>query len=129
MKSELVNKSLSIIAKWGKATGILFIIMGALAALSGAFFFIIGAAPGVLQIIAGVFLLRSAKEAAKMLEQLDDNAEEIMLENYAKFVKMQGIYLIVSIVLSILVMVAVFVFMMLGVADGLFNEYDYQYYE
>ncbi|MEC2161331.1 hypothetical protein P9G52_00960, partial [Bacillus velezensis] len=48
MKPESVNRSLISISKWGKATGILFIIMGAFAALSGAFFFLIGAIPGVL---------------------------------------------------------------------------------
>lgn len=96
MKPESVNRSLISISKWGKATGILFIIVGAFAALSGAFFFLIGAIPGVLQIIAGIFLMRSANEAGQMAEQFNELTEEHMLENYAKFVKMQGIYLIVT---------------------------------
>lgn len=55
MNPETMNKTLISISKWGKATGILFIIMGAITALSGAFFFLIGAVPGVLQIISGIF--------------------------------------------------------------------------
>ncbi len=40
MNPETMNKTLISISKWGKATGILFIIMGAITALSGAFFFL-----------------------------------------------------------------------------------------
>lgn len=61
MNPETMNKTLISISKWGKATGILFIIMGAITALSGAFFFLIGAVPGVLQIISGIFLMRDRK--------------------------------------------------------------------
>ncbi|MCP6683660.1 DUF5362 family protein [Bacillus nakamurai] len=124
MKPESVNRSLVTISKWGKATGILFIIMGAFAALSGAFFFLIGAIPGVLQIIAGIFLMRSAKEAGQMAEQFNELSEENMLDHYAKFVKMQGIYLIVSIGISVIAVILVIIFMMLGIADGVFNDFD-----
>ncbi|MCY8105275.1 DUF5362 family protein [Bacillus mojavensis] len=124
MNPETVNKTLISISKWGKATGILFIIMGAFTALSGAFFFLIGAVPGVLQIISGIFLMRSAKEAGLMAEKHSGQSEDLMLENYAKFVKMQGIYLIVSIAVSILAIIAFFIFLMLGIADGIFNDYD-----
>ncbi|MBY8911689.1 DUF5362 domain-containing protein [Bacillus sp. YC2] len=124
MKPESVNRSLVTISKWGKATGILFIIMGAFAALSGAFFFLIGAIPGVLQIIAGIFLMRSAKEAGQMAEQFNELSEENMLDHYAKFVKMQGIYLIVSIGISVIAVILVIIFMMLGIVDGVFNDFD-----
>ncbi|MGF7534502.1 DUF5362 family protein [Bacillus mexicanus] len=124
MNPETVNKTLISISKWGKATGILFIVMGAITALSGAFFFLIGAIPGVLQIIAGIFLMRSAKEAGQMAEHKSGQAEDLMLENYAKFVKMQGIYLIVSISISVLAIIAFFIFLMLGIADGIFNDYS-----
>ncbi|MBT2713464.1 hypothetical protein J7E23_11485 [Pseudomonas sp. ISL-88] len=124
LKPESVNRSLVTISKWGKATGILFIIMGAFAALSGAFFFLIGAIPGVLQIIAGIFLMRSAKEAGQMAEQFNELSEENMLDNYAKFVKMQGIYLIVSIGISVIAVILFIIFLMLGIADGVFNDFD-----
>ncbi|MCY8423950.1 DUF5362 family protein [Bacillus vallismortis] len=124
MNPETMNKTLVSISKWGKATGILFIIMGALTALSGAFFFLIGAVPGVLQIIAGIFLMRSAKEAGQMAEHNSEQSKDFMLENYAKFVKMQGIYLIVSIAVSVLAIIAFFIFLMLGIADGIFSDYD-----
>ncbi|AWX23081.1 hypothetical protein BN2127_JRS9_00045 [Bacillus subtilis] len=122
MNPETMNKTLISISKWGKATGILFIIMGAITALSGAFFFLIGAVPGVLQIISGIFLMRSAREAGQMAEYNSGQSEDLMLENYAKFVKMQGIYLIVSIAVSILAIIAFFIFLMLGIADGLFSD-------
>ncbi|MEK4217051.1 MULTISPECIES: DUF5362 family protein [unclassified Bacillus (in: firmicutes)] len=124
MNPETVNKTLISISKWGKATGILFIIMGAFTALSGAFFFLIGAVPGVLQIISGIFLMRSAKEAGLMAKKHSGQSEDLMLENYAKFVKMQGIYLIVSIAVSILAIIAFFIFLMLGIADGIFSDYN-----
>lgn len=88
------------------------------------FLFLIGAVPGVLQIISGIFLMRSAKEAGLMAEKHSRQSEDLMLENYAKFVKMQGIYLIVSIAVSILAIIAFFIFLMLGIADGIFNDYD-----
>ena len=122
MNPETMNKTLISISKWGKATGILFIIMGAITALSGAFFFLIGAVPGVLQIISGIFLMRSAREAGQMAEHNSGQSEDLMLENYEKFVKMQGIYLIVSIAVSILAIIAFFIFLMLGIADGLFSD-------
>lgn len=124
LKPESVNRSLISISKWGKATGILFIIMGAFAALGGAFFFLIGAIPGVLQIIAGIFLMRSAKEAGQMAEQFNELTEEHMLENYAKFVKMQGIYLIVTIGLSVLSIILFIVLMTFGIVDGMFDNID-----
>ncbi|KKB90726.1 MULTISPECIES: DUF5362 family protein [Bacillus] len=122
MNPETMNKTLISISKWGKATGILFIIMGAITALSGAFIFLIGAVPGVLQIISGIFLMRSAREAGQMAEHNSGQSEDLMLENYSKFVKMQGIYLIVSIAVSILAIIAFFIFLMLGIADGLFSD-------
>lgn len=124
LKPESVNRSLISISKWGKATGILFIIVGAFAALSGAFFFLIGAIPGVLQIIAGIFLMRSANEAGQMAAQFNELTEEHMLENYAKFVKMQGIYLIVTVGLSVLGIVLFVILMTLGIVDDAFNNID-----
>lgn len=57
-----------------------------------------------------------------MAEHNSGQSEDLMLENYAKFVKMQGIYLIVSIAVSILAIIAFFIFLMLGIADGLFSD-------
>ena len=87
-------------------------------------FLLIGAIPGVLQIIAGIFLMRSANEAGQMAAQFNELTEEHMLENYAKFVKMQGIYLIVTVGLSVLGIVLFIVLMTLGIVDGAFNNID-----
>ncbi len=44
---------------------------------------------GVLLIISGVMLMRSAKAVAALQEGLEENAEENMLAHYASFIKMQ----------------------------------------
>ncbi len=81
-------RSLADIAKWGKITAVFLIITGSLSALS-AIVTLLGAIPGVLLIISGVMLMRSAKAAAALQEGLEENAEENMLAHYASFIKMQ----------------------------------------
>ena len=87
--------------KWTNIVAILSIIFGALAAIS-----LVGAIPGVLMIIAGVKLL-NAKKAAQELVGIEDQAifserlNQLITESTA-FFKFQGIYYIVSIVMTIL---------------------------
>ncbi|MDZ5671452.1 DUF5362 family protein [Bacillus stercoris] len=123
-------KSLSAIAKWGKISGILFIIMGSLVTLS-ALMTVIGAIPGVLLIISGVFLIRSAKAAA---EAEGGSAGESMLENYATFIKMQLFYAASSIVTGLIgIIVAIFVLVIIGIAafenTPSYDDPDSYYYE
>ncbi len=108
----------------GKSDRYFIYYRGCVCGAVGRVFFLIGAIPGVLQIIAGIFLMRSANEAGQMAEQFNELTEEHMLENYAKFVKMQGIYLIVTIGLSVLGIVLFIVLMTLGIVDGVFNNID-----
>ncbi|MCY9106230.1 DUF5362 domain-containing protein [Bacillus atrophaeus] len=120
--SPAAVKSLSDIAKWGKITGILLIVMGALSALS-ALITIIGAIPGVLLIISGVFLMRSAKAAQDAGSTLSDSAGESMLENYGKFIKMQLFYAASSIVAGIIGII-LFIFFMVFVGIAAFENLD-----
>lgn len=92
--------------KWTNIVAILSIIFGSLAALGGVVAFIVGAAPGVLMIIAGVKLL-NAKKAAQELVGIEDpilfaeKLNQLIAESTAYF-KLQGIYFIVSFILGII---------------------------
>jgi hypothetical protein len=98
--------------KWSNIVGILSIVFGALAALAGIAAFLIGAIPGVLMILAGLKLL-NAKRAAEGLVGIEDPTllvekfDQLISESTA-FFKFQGIYYIVSIVLSIIGIIAWF---------------------
>ncbi|MCY8930110.1 DUF5362 family protein [Bacillus subtilis] len=126
-------KSLSDIAKWGKISGILLIIMGSLVTLT-ALMTVIGAIPGVLLIISGVFLMRSAKAAAEADGTLTGAAGESMLENYGTFIKMQLFYAASSIVTVLIgIIVAIFVLVVIGIAafenTPSYDDPDSYYYE
>ena len=58
-----LEKSISRISTWGKFTGILNIIFGGLGAFFGLFAYIVGAIPGVVQVVLGVFLYQIGKQA------------------------------------------------------------------
>ncbi len=95
--------------KWTNIVAILSIILGALAALGGLIAFIVGAIPGVLMIIAGVKLL-NAKKAAAELAGIEDPVifnERLnsLISESTGFFKLQGIYYIVSIIMSILAII------------------------
>ncbi|MEK4379869.1 DUF5362 family protein [Bacillus sp. FSL R5-0434] len=131
--SAAAVKSLSDIAKWGKITGILLIVMGALAALS-ALMTVIGAIPGVLLIISGVFLMRSAKSAKEASGNLTGSAGESMLENYGKFIKMQLFYAASSIAAGLIgIILLIFFLVFVGIAAfedmDTYEDPDSYYYE
>ncbi|MCY7786552.1 DUF5362 family protein [Bacillus inaquosorum] len=126
-------KSLSDIAKWGKISGILLIIMGSLLTLS-ALMTVIGAIPGILLIISGVFLMRSAKAAAEAEGNLTGTAGESMLENYGKFIKMQLFYAASSIVTGLIgIILVIFMLVIIGIAafenTNTYEDPDSYYYE
>ncbi|MCI4167621.1 DUF5362 family protein [Bacillus spizizenii] len=126
-------KSLSDIAKWGKISGILLIIMGSLVTLS-TLMTVIGAIPGVLLIISGVFLMRSAKAAAEAEGNLSGTAGESMLENYGTFIKMQLFYAASSIVTGLIgIILVIFVLVVIGIAafenTNTYEDPDSYYYE
>jgi hypothetical protein len=95
--------------KWTNIVAILSIIFGSLAALGGIFAFVVGAAPGVLMIIAGVKLLK-AKRTAQELVGIEDPvlfSERLnqLIADSTAFFKFQGIYFIVSFILGIVAMI------------------------
>ncbi|MFH0346243.1 DUF5362 family protein [Bacillus vallismortis] len=131
--SAAAVKSLSDIAKWGKMSGILLIIMGSLVTLS-ALMTVIGAIPGVLLIISGVFLMRSAKAAAEAEGNLAGSAGESMLENYGKFIKMQLFYAASSIISGLIgIVMVIFILVIIGIAayesTDTYEDTDSYYYE
>jgi len=96
------TESLKKISRWGKFLGYIFMIFGAFSALGGLFAMVVGAIPGVLQVFLGLYLYRSAKEADKLLHQMDENAIGKILDNYAKFLKLNGILMIISFIIMII---------------------------
>jgi hypothetical protein len=95
--------------KWTNIVAILSIIFGSLAAIGGIFAFVVGAAPGVLMIIAGVKLLK-AKRTAQELVGIEDPvlfSERLnqLIADSTAFFKFQGIYFIVSFILGIVAMI------------------------
>ncbi|MFT8317652.1 MAG: DUF5362 family protein [Sporolactobacillus sp.] len=98
-ENDRLLATFSTIASWGKFSGIMMIIFGAISAVTGLFAFIVGAAPGVLEVFLGVYLLRSSEAAADLKSGRDPNGQELVLDYYAKFLKMFGIILIIGLAL------------------------------
>ncbi|MCA1064491.1 DUF5362 family protein (plasmid) [Rossellomorea sp. AcN35-11] len=97
-------ESLKGIQKWGKFMGYLTIIMGVIHALLGLFAFVVGAIPGIVTIFLGLFILRAAKNAEKLVIGYDEHSMNEMLDNFRKYLKVQGILLIISLVLLVVTM-------------------------
>lgn len=90
------------IATWGKPLGIIFMITGIINALVGAIFgVIIGAIPGLVSVWLGYIIYKSGVEASEFLKDQKEERVEGILELYGKFLKVQGILLIVGLLLMI----------------------------
>ncbi|MCY7843898.1 DUF5362 domain-containing protein [Bacillus haynesii] len=127
--TDSMKKSLDAIAKWGKITGVFMIIGGGIYAFFGISLLIIGAAPGVLMIFSGIYLLKSANAAQKMSDDMPQEPHEALLDNYVKFMKWQFFFLLSNIVIFILCIVAFFFLIFLGIITDLHSGYDPYYYE
>ncbi|MCY7798127.1 DUF5362 domain-containing protein [Bacillus haynesii] len=127
--TDSMKKSLDAIAKWGKITGVFMIIGGGIYAFFGISLLIIGAAPGVLMIFSGIYLLKSANAAQKMSDDMPQEPHEALLDNYVKFMKWQFFFLLSNIVIFILCIVAFFFLIFLGILTDLHSGYDPYYYE
>jgi hypothetical protein len=101
-----MDRHLQSIAKWGKFLGYLMIVYGAIYALL-TIITVVGVGLGVLFIFSGLFLVRSGKQAEVLLHQYDERALSELLENYAKYLKLNGILMIVSVVLLIVATIIV----------------------
>lgn len=124
-----MKKSLDAIAKWGKITGVFMIIGGGIYAFFGISLLIIGAAPGVLMIFSGIYLIKSANAAQEMSDDMPQEPHEALLDNYVKFMKWQFFFLLSNIVIFILCIVAFFFLIFLGILTDLHSGYDPYYYE
>ncbi|WP_229078705.1 DUF5362 family protein [Bacillus paralicheniformis] len=127
--TDSMKKSLDAIAKWGKITGVFMIIGGGIYAFFGISLLIIGAAPGVLMIFSGIYLIKSANAAQKMSDDMPQEPHEALLDNYVKFMKWQFFFLLSNIVIFILCIVAFFFLIFLGILTDLHSGYDPYYYE
>ena len=127
--TDSMKKSLDAIAKWGKITGVFMIIAGGIYAFFGISLLIIGAAPGVLMIFSGIYLIKSANAAQKMSDDMPQEPHEALLDNYVKFMKWQFFFLLSNIVIFILCVVAFFFLIFLGILTDLHSGYDPYYYE
>ncbi len=114
-----MKKYLQTIAKWGKPTGVLMIIAGGLFALFGLPLYVIGSVPGILLIVSGTFLFKSADAAAKIREKPAAEMSEAFLEHYAKFLKWQLFHLIAAIVIILLIIFAFLILVVMGVMTEL----------
>lgn len=96
--------TLSETSKWAGYAGIIQIVMGAISALCGLFFFIIGAAPGVIMIILGVKLRNAKEQADEILLYPEPNPEKLtlVLQNLNSYMKITFIYYLVMIILGVL---------------------------
>lgn len=99
------QENLQSFTKWSGIVAVFTIVLGALSCLT-----IIGAITGVFMIIAGVKLL-NAKRAASELAGIEDPAifnERLntMMNESSSFLKFQGIYYIISVVLGVLGIIA-----------------------
>ncbi|WP_442637689.1 DUF5362 family protein [Rossellomorea marisflavi] len=77
-------------------------ITGIINALVGAIFgVIIGAIPGLVSVWLGYIIYKSGVEASEFLKDQKEERVEGILELYGKFLKVQGILLIVGLLLMI----------------------------
>lgn len=99
---ELNPTSLKRISTWGKILGVLMMIFGGIYALLGLFAFIVGAIPGLVSAFMGYLLFKSGQAAEQFLQNQTEQALSDLIDNYAKFLLIQGILMIVSVVIVVL---------------------------
>ncbi|MTT32395.1 hypothetical protein GMB86_10295 [Terrilactibacillus sp. BCM23-1] len=115
-------KSLQRISFWGRFTGIVTIVFGSFAALGGLFALIIGAIPGIIQIILGVYLFKTGTEAKYAIEDNETSDESLhrLLNNYSKYLLIQGIFTII-----VLAFVALMIILSLVLGNYFFSEFHF----
>lgn len=95
-------KTFKQIASWGKPVGIIMMIGGILNALVGAVAgVLIGGIPGAITVWLGYLLYKTGVEASEFLKDEKEGRVEEILELYGKFLKIQGILLIVTLVILV----------------------------
>lgn len=96
-------------SKWLKIVAILTIISGVLACLGAFTTFGLSLIPGIINIILGV-KLNNAKKAIDNYLRGDFNSINEVFDNIGQYFKIQGIFMIAGIVISILMVIAMVIF-------------------
>jgi|SRR5690625_2442805 len=96
------EKVLARIALWGRLMGILMMVLGAISALGGLTLFIVGAIPGIATVWMGWELYQSGSSAKKLAGSGSQEDLEALLEGYSKYLLINGILIIVSLVMVLI---------------------------
>ncbi|MFD2618586.1 DUF5362 domain-containing protein [Terrilactibacillus laevilacticus] len=107
---------------WGRFTGIVMIVFGSIAALGGLFAFIIGAIPGIIQVILGVYLFKTGTEAKFAIEdnEASDKSLHRLLDNYSKYLLIQGIFTMI-----VFAFIALMIILSLVLGSYFFSEFHF----
>ena len=94
----LSRENLMGMSSWGGFCGIMFIVLGALGAITGVFAFVVGAIPGILMILMGAKLMSTKNQLQLLLNQppgMDITATlNEIFSNLKQFLMFQGILFI-----------------------------------
>lgn len=109
----MAEQSLQRIVTWGKISGILLMIVGGIYGLLGAFAFLIGAIPGIIMVYLGYLIYKTGKSAETFMQTKENVSLAELLDNYGKYLMIQGILMFISIGLVILgIIISIFTFFM-----------------
>lgn len=112
----LDKERLKQMSTWSGFIGIITIISGVLSCIS-----IIGIIPGVISIILGLKLRTAKTYSDEIIESIDENQEgklNLLISELATYFKIQGILVIVSLIMAVLVVV-------LGIVGFYFDAIKY----
>ena len=100
-------ENLRQLSKWMGFVGIMTIIGGVIAAVTGVFALIVGAIPGIVAIIMGVKLRSARQSADAMILQAEEEPFtgnfDLFVANLNTYFKIQGVLIILSLVFGVLV--------------------------
>jgi hypothetical protein len=112
----LSRENLMGMSSWGGFCGIMFIILGALGAITGVFAFVVGAIPGILMILMGAKLMSAKNQLQLLLTQppgMDTTATlNEIFSNLKQYLMFQGILFILYLVF---IAIAIIVMLVAGI--------------
>ncbi|WP_048601994.1 DUF5362 family protein [Rubeoparvulum massiliense] len=92
-----ISESMKKVAFWGRIVGYILVFSGILHAVTGLFSYIIGAIPGIIEIVLGYYLLKIADEASQFdWETLELSTESIMFL-FMKYLRLKAVLMIIGI--------------------------------
>lgn len=118
MLNDKLTHSLKSIAFWCKLLGYVTIVIGVVSTIAGLIPFVIPAVFGLITVFLGVCLIKSGKKADEFLRNTTEQSLEEMLEYLAKYFKIQGIYFLVTLILTVLGIIASIILISLGIVAG-----------